>query len=169
MQRMIELVFGDTTDPTWWQMGARAVAIFIIALVLVRVSGRRSFGQHSPFDACTTVLVGAILSRAVVGASPFWSAVCAAAALVLMHRLTGLASVRWPRFEALVSGKELHLMQNGKTRPEQMRRALITANDLKEAVRKKTGRSDLKGIQGAVLERNGDITVLETKRGSGDT
>ena len=164
MQPLIELVFGDTVDLTFWQMAARAIAIFAIALLLVRISGRQSFGQHSPFDACTTVLVGAILSRAVVGANPFWSTVCAASAIVLMHRLTGLASVRWPGFEALISGKELPLVHNGKADYGEMRKALITENDLKEAIRKKTGHSDLAGIQGAVLERNGDITVLQKER-----
>ena len=120
MQSLIELVFGEGSELTFWQMAARACVVFVIALVLVRISGRRSFGQHSPFDACTTVLVGAILSRAVVGATPFWSTICAASAIVLMHRLAGQASVRWPRFEALISGHELHLVRNGKADASQM-------------------------------------------------
>lgn len=161
MQSLIELVFGQGQDLTFWQMASRAAAIFLIALVLVRISGRRSFGQHSPFDACTTVLVGAILSRAVVGADPFWPVVCAAAAIVVMHRLVGQASVRWPKFEALISGNELHLVRDGKADEEQMRRALISENDLKEAIRKKMGGSDVREIKGAVLERNGDISVIE--------
>lgn len=164
MQSLIEFVFGEGSDLTYWQMAARAATVFVIALVLVRISGRRSFGQHSPFDACTTVLVGAILSRAVVGANPFWSTVCAATAIVLMHRLTGQASVRWPKFEALISGHEIHLVRKGKPDAGQMRRALITDNDLKEAVRKKIGTSDISAVEGAVLERNGDITVIEKER-----
>jgi len=45
-----------------------------------------------------------------------------------------------------------------------MRRALITKSDLEEAVRKKTGTSEVSAIEGAVLERNGDITVIEKTR-----
>lgn len=78
-----------------------------------------------------------------------------------MHRLTGQASVRWPKFEVFISGHEIHLVKNGKVDGAQMRKAQITNNDLKAAVRKKTGQSEVSGIQGAVLERNGDITVLE--------
>ena len=164
MESLIDLVFGEGSDLAFWQMAARACVVFLIALVLVRISGRRSFGQHSPFDACTTVLVGAILSRAVVGATPFWSTIAAASAIVLMHRLAGQASVRWPRFEALISGHELHLVRNGVADARQMRRALITKNDLEEAVRKKMGSSDFSSIEGAVLERNGDITVIDRER-----
>jgi uncharacterized membrane protein YcaP (DUF421 family) len=163
MQSMIELVFGEGQDLAFWQMASRAAAVFLIALALVRISGRRSFGQHSPFDACTTVLVGAILSRAVVGANAFWPTICAAVAIVLMHRLVGLASVHWAKFEALISGHELVLVRNGIADTGQMRKALITNNDLKEAIRKKNGASDLSQIKGAVLERNGDITVIEVE------
>lgn len=161
MRSLIELVFGEGPDLAFWQMASRAVAVFLIALVLVRISGRRSFGQHSPFDACTTVLVGAILSRAVVGANAFWPTVYAAAALVFMHRLVGQASVRWPKFESLVSGHELQLVRDGKVNADQMRKALITGNDLKEAIRKKMGVSDVTALREAILERNGDITIIE--------
>jgi len=55
-------------------------------------------------------------------------------------------------------------VRNGKTDAKQMRRALITKSDLEEAVRKKTGTSEVSAIEGAVLERNGDITVIEKTR-----
>jgi uncharacterized membrane protein YcaP (DUF421 family) len=167
MESLIGWLFGEGPNLTFWQMAARAASVFLIALVLVRISGRRSFGQHSPFDACTTVLVGAILSRAVVGANPFWPTICGAATIVVMHRLIGQASVRWPKFEALISGHELHLVRNGKPDADQMRRALITDNDLKEAIRKKLGDSEVWEIESAVLERNGDITVIEGKATAG--
>ena len=57
-------------------------------------------------------------------------------------------------------------MRNGKTDAKQMRRALITKSDLEEAVRKKTGTSEVSAIEGAVLERNGDITVIERRASS---
>jgi uncharacterized membrane protein YcaP (DUF421 family) len=64
-------LFGEGTDLGPLQMALRALAVFVLALAMIRTAGRRSIGQHRPFDACTTVLLGAVLSRAVVGASPF--------------------------------------------------------------------------------------------------
>ncbi|WP_353506635.1 hypothetical protein [Variovorax flavidus] len=71
----IRWFFGEGSDLETWQMAAQAVVTFFIALLLIRASGRRSFRQHTPFDACVTVPLGAALSRAVVGASPFWATV----------------------------------------------------------------------------------------------
>lgn len=163
MTDMLLTIFGEGPDLDPWQMAARAVAIFVVALVLIRISGRRSFGQRSPFDACTTVLLGAILSRAVVGASPFFAVVAASAALVVMHRLIALANVRWPAFERLVNGKERELVRDGQVDAHEMRAALISFNDLKEAVRRKLGNESLDKVHRAVLERDGGITIIESK------
>jgi uncharacterized membrane protein YcaP (DUF421 family) len=161
--RTITLLFGEGPDLTFWQMSARAVLIFFMALFFIRISGRRSFGLHSPFDSCTTVLLGAILSRAVTGSSPFLGIVSAAAVLVILHRATALASVRWGWFEKAVSGNELLLVQNGEIDEDALKKALITHKDLDEAVRRKNGDQDLQRVEKVILERNGDLTVVPKK------
>jgi uncharacterized membrane protein YcaP (DUF421 family) len=158
--RFLMLFFGEGPDLNAWQMSARAVLIFFIALVFIRISGRRSFGLHSPFDSCTTVLLGAILSRAVIGASPFLATVSAAAVLVILHRLIALASVHWGWFEKAVTGEEVLLVRNGKVDEDALKKALITHKDLDEAVRRKTGDEDLAKVEKVMLERNGDLTVV---------
>lgn len=160
MDDLIRVLFGEGTELTVWQMAARTVVIFVAALALIRASGRRSFGMHSPFDSCTTVLLGAILSRAVVGASPFWATLAAATTLVLLHRAAALASVRWPRFELLISGHERELVRGGQADRAALRKGLITDRDLKEVVRQQTGSEDLAQVRRAVLERDGTITVI---------
>jgi uncharacterized membrane protein YcaP (DUF421 family) len=144
-------------------MSARAVVIFLLTLGLIRMSGRRSFGQQRPFDSCTTVLLGAVLSRAVVGASPFVATMCAGASIVVLHRLVAMASLRWPGFESLVSGDTRELVSNGRRDTDAMRKALITQRDLDEAVRKRSG-DENSPLRRAVLERDGTITVVDSPR-----
>ena len=156
----IETLFGADTDLNLVQMSVRAATIFIVALALIRLSGRRSFGLHSPFDSCTTVLLGAILSRAVTGASPFLPTLAAATILVVMHRLAGIASQRWRWFDRVVSGTEIVLVCDGQRDERALRKALVTEKDLEEAIRKKTGTEELYQVKRAVLERNGEIIVI---------
>ncbi len=157
---LIDTLFGSGDQLNALQMGLRAVVVSMLALAMIRASGRRSFGQQRPFDACTTVLLGSVLSRAVVGASPFWPTMAAGASLVLLHRLIAMASLRWGWFESVISGDKRELVQSSRKDLEEMRKGLITERDLAEAVRKKMG-DERCPIERAVLERDGTITVKE--------
>ena len=165
MRDIVQILFGDGEKLDALQMAMRSAVVFVLALAMLRVSGRRSFGQRRSFDACTTVLLGAVLSRAVVGASPFWPTMAAGGVIVLLHRLVAMASLRWPRFETLVSGDKRELVRDGRRDEEEMRKALITQRDLDESVRKKAG-DERRPLRRAVLERDGVITV-EMERDGG--
>jgi len=163
MDDLVDTLFGDGTDLGPLQMAVRAAVVFFLALAMIRVSGRRSFGQSRPFDACTTVLLGAVLSRAVVGASPFWATMAAGVTIVALHRAVAMASLRWPGFETLVSGDKRELVRAGRLDREQMDKALLTQRDLDEAVRGKTG-DESTPLERAVLERDGTMTIKARQR-----
>ena len=156
----ILVVFGEGEDLTWWQMACRALVIFSIALVLIRASGRRSFGQHTAFDICVTVLLGAVLSRAVVGASPFWATVAGATAMALLHRLVALVCVRSLVMERWIAGREIEFARDGALDHMAMRNALVTMEDLRKEMRKRLGHEDTRRLRRALLERDGSITVV---------
>lgn len=158
MEELVEKLFGLGDHLDALQMCLRSIAVFFLTLAMIRASGRRSFGQHRPFDACTTVLLGAVLSRAVVGASPFWATIGAGATIVCLHRLVAMACFRWGWFEILVSGNVRELAAPTGRNLEQMGKGLITQRDLDEAIRKKTG-DEKTPLRRAVLERDGVITV----------
>ncbi|PUA20298.1 DUF421 domain-containing protein [Glaciimonas sp. PCH181] len=153
-------LFGISSDLNALHMSARAFVIFVLTLVLLRVGGRRSLGHRSAFDLCITVLLGAVLSRAIVGASPFVPTLCAGVVIVVLHRLIGLLSIWSPLLDKLVSGSARVLVMRGKIDRHQMREGLITNTDLREAIHKKTGSTDIDSAEKVVLERNGEITVI---------
>ena len=84
------VLFGEGRNLDPLQMGMRSIAVFLIALTLIRLSGRRSFGQRSPFDSVVVILLGATLSRAIVGASPFIATAVASVVIVLRASAAGL-------------------------------------------------------------------------------
>ena len=67
---VLTAIFGEGRDLDSLQTAMRAVAVFFAALILIRISGRRAFGQRSPFDYVVAILLGATLSgdsRGVAG------------------------------------------------------------------------------------------------------
>ena len=96
-------------------------------------------------------------------ASPFWPTMAAGAAIVVLHRVVGLVSLRWPWFEALISGDKRELVHDGRLDQREMDKALVTRRDLDEAVRKKTG-DEAAPVERAILERDGSITVKVADR-----
>lgn len=143
-----------------WQMAACAVAVFFSALVLIRASGRRSFGQHSPFDARITVLLGAVLSRAV-----------GRCVSVLGHgRLRGCAgdgaSRGGTRKQPLAAFRRSVERSRGCAHTQReidvqaMRSALVSERNT-EAIRQQVGDTGIEAVHLAVLERDGKLTVVK--------
>ncbi|KVL87936.1 DUF421 domain-containing protein [Burkholderia stagnalis] len=160
---IIVTLFGEGRLLNPMQMTLRAIVVFFIALVLIRIAGRRAFGQRSPFDYVVGILLGATLSRAVVGASPFVATVVASLAIVLIHRALAWMCVRWARLERLVVGAEREVYRDGRFDDAQMRAALITESDVHESVRQTLGERSLAGVSAAILERNGHVSVIRRK------
>src|SRR5205809_5086970 len=51
----------------WWHFVLRGAVTYIGLLVLMRLSGKRTFGEMSPFDVVVLMLVGGALRTALVG------------------------------------------------------------------------------------------------------
>ena len=64
---VINLLFGEGEHLNPLQMACRILVIYLVALLWIRVAGRRAFGRLSTFDNVISILLGAVLSRAVVG------------------------------------------------------------------------------------------------------
>ncbi len=158
MQDLRQLI-DASNDLSVAAMAIRALIVFCFTLIFLRVAGRRSFGQRSAFDLCITVLLGAILSRAIVGASSMPPTLAAGAVLVLLHRLIGMLVTRWAWLDDLISGTERLLVRDGRKDPHQMRAGLISDRDIDVALRKKADGATLDHVARAVLERNGEITI----------
>ncbi|TDG03230.1 DUF421 domain-containing protein [Paraburkholderia guartelaensis] len=156
----IATLFGEGKDLNALQMGMRALVVFAIALVFVRISGRRSFGQRSAFDYVVAILLGATLSRAVVGASPFISTVVASGVIVLLHRLLAWACMYSRALERLVVGIEREVFRDGQFNQREMAKALLTATDIEESVRQTLGARTMSDVAAAILERSGEVSII---------
>jgi uncharacterized membrane protein YcaP (DUF421 family) len=157
-------IFGQDKDLTVSQMGCRGIAVFLIALLLIRISGRRSFGIRAPLDNIILILLGATLSRAIVGASPFVPVVITCFAIVLLHRLLGYIISRSQTMGRIVEGDKILLFSGGQFISENLRRALVCKEDIMQGVRKSAMTDNMDKIERIYMERNGEISAIMKER-----
>lgn len=110
---ILETMWGSGTSLNSFQMGIRGIIVFIIALLLIRISGRRSFGIRSPLDNIIVILLGAVLSRAVVGASPFIPVVSTCLTIVVLHRLMSWIKIKRIFYNTMIDGKKIMVFKDG--------------------------------------------------------
>jgi uncharacterized membrane protein YcaP (DUF421 family) len=159
MNSLLDLLFGHNDKLNVLQMTDRAVVIFLLTMLLIRISGRRSFGMKSAVDNTIVILLGAILSRAVVGASPFLPTLSAGLSIVLLHRIFSWVALRWPRLGRIIKGGPVVLVHEGKIDRKAMSESLISKHDLDEGIREAGEKNGIPSDGKVILERNGRITL----------
>lgn len=155
--------FGHTTDLTILQMSVRAVVVFFFALILVRFTGMRAFGIQSAFDTCIVIILGAVLGRAVVGASPFIPTLVASAVLMIVHKIIAALSVNNDFISHLVKGVPVLLYKDGKLNEKNLRKCDLSRGDVMEEVRMRLEQNTLDNVEEIFMERTGKISVIEKK------
>ncbi|MGN6249299.1 MAG: DUF421 domain-containing protein [Ginsengibacter sp.] len=161
---MIDELFGHGTDLNSLQMTVRAIVIFFVTLLLIRFTGMRVFGIKTAFDTCIIIMLGAVLSRAVVGASPFIPTIVASAALVITHKIIARLSVNNQRISHMVKGKPLSIYKDGVLNEKNMKRCALSFGDIMEEIRLILNNNSLENIDEIIMERTGEISVIEKKK-----
>ncbi|QEM05045.1 DUF421 domain-containing protein [Mucilaginibacter rubeus] len=154
-------LFGEGEHLNGLQMSSRGILMFVIALILIRISGRRSFGIRTPLDNIIVISLGAIMSRAVVGASPYVPVMVCCLVIVLLHRLVGWLVANNKTFARLVEGQKIVLFEDGRFVEANRKKALVCQEDILQGVRKSALTEDLTKIDKVYIERNGEISTIK--------
>lgn len=158
-----EKIWGEGESLSSLQMAVRGIVVFVAALIILRISGRRSFGVGTPVDNIVVILLGAILSRAVTGASPFFPVLSASLVIALLHRFFSWYKVRHIGFESFAEGDKILLYANSRFLKANMSRALVGVEDIMQAIREKEGVTNMNNVDKVYMERNGTITITRIK------
>ncbi|HET7125828.1 MAG TPA: hypothetical protein VFI26_01850, partial [Lysobacter sp.] len=51
----------------WWTFVLRGVVIYLLVMVLMRLSGKRAVGQFTPFDLILLILIGNAVQNGING------------------------------------------------------------------------------------------------------
>ena len=147
----------------WWIFVLRATVIYLLVMLLVRVSGKRAIGQLTPLDLVLLILIGNAVQNGINGGdNSLTGAAVMASTLIALNYAVAWLVARSRRVQHLVEGEPVVLARNGKVFAHVLQRELVSERDFHEALRMGNVRcADEIGI--ALLETNGHITVIPRK------
>jgi uncharacterized membrane protein YcaP (DUF421 family) len=156
---MLESLF-ELSMP-WWEFVLRAAAVYVVVLVLVRLSGKRTVGQFTPFDLLLVVLLGTAVQNSLIGDDvSLAGGLILAATLLALNWGVGFVTARNPRLDRWVEGEPVLLARDGEVFRQALRRQNVSRADF-EAAKRKAQCSDDAQIRLAVLETSGAITLIK--------
>ncbi|PIW55252.1 MAG: hypothetical protein COW16_06820 [Sphingomonadales bacterium CG12_big_fil_rev_8_21_14_0_65_65_10] len=139
----------------------RGAAIYVILLVIIRLSGRRTMDQATPFDFVLLLIVAETTQQALLGDDfSITNAVVLIITLFLMD--IGFSYVtRWfPMLSKVVDGRPTFLIIDGTIDRRALNKTRMTTSDVMVAARKQHGLERLEQVKHAVLENDSGITII---------
>jgi uncharacterized membrane protein YcaP (DUF421 family) len=141
----------------------RAAAIYTFIFIVTRLIGRRELGSLEPFDLILLVVMGDLVQQGVT--QDDYSVTGAFIVISTMAALTvgtSYLSFRFRPLRRVMEGEPVVLVENGRPIDQNLRRERLTLEELGEKARMEQVES-LDDVRLAVLETNGDISIIPTK------
>jgi len=143
----------------------RGAAIYVFLLVIMRISGKRSFAEITTFDFVLLLVIGETTQQALLGEDfSLTNAFIVIATLVGIDIALSLWKQRSKSFARLLEGRPLVLVADGEVLKDRMDEVRVDVDDILAAGRELQGLERLDQIKYAVLERNGGISIIPRER-----
>jgi uncharacterized membrane protein YcaP (DUF421 family) len=137
-----------------------AVVGYFVLLLVVRVLKRRAGAQTTMFEFVLIFLIGGTIILSTLGNDrSVTNATCAVISVGFIHRLLGWGKSKSSRLGALIDGVPLVAIKKGAWQHEVLREIFLRREDIEAAARGK-GLATLRGVDYAVIERDGQISIL---------
>ncbi|WNG33492.1 DUF421 domain-containing protein [Archangium violaceum] len=139
----------------------RAVAIYVLLMVLFQIAGKRSVSQMNTFDLVLLLIISEATQQALLGEDH--SLTGAAIVIVTMVGLNILLSwvrYRFQRVEMWLNEGPVILVDDGRLVQNRMRKTRVDEADILLAAREKHGLERLEQIKYAILESSGSISII---------
>jgi uncharacterized membrane protein YcaP (DUF421 family) len=154
-------VFIPTTPV--WEILFRVTIVYFGLLILVRIAGKREVGQLGPIDLLAMLILSETVSPVLTAEDQSLGAgLIAAGTLLALGAGVGRLSYAFPWIEGLIDGKPVVLIRHGRIDRDAQQRERISRAELNQALRRQ-GVSDPSEVEEAVVETNGEISVVKRK------
>lgn len=144
----------------------RALAIYLILMLVFRIAGKRSLAQITTFDFVLLLVIGEATQQALLGNDfSLTNAVVIILTLVMLDIGFSQVQHRFPQLGRFLDDVPLLLVENGQLLQPQANKSRISESDILHAARMSQGLERMDQIKYAVLERTGEVSIIPVQQG----
>ena len=138
----------------------RCIAVYFFVIIAIRLFGKKELAQLSVIDLVFILLISNSVQNAMVGTdTSLEGGLIAALSLFIINFILKKLLYRNKKVSELLQGKSIMLVYNGELQEHNLKHAEITMEELEATVREH-GVEDLKHVDLAILEVDGNISVI---------
>lgn len=139
----------------------RAIILYIIVLIVMRLMGKREIGQLQPFELAISIMIADLASVPMTELGiPITNGIIPILGLLIMHMLISIINMKSLKMRTIMSGQPSLLIYRGKIDEKVLRKERLTLNELEEKLRSNNV-FNLGDVEYAILETNGEVTVIQ--------
>ena len=138
--------------------------VYLAAVALLRVSGKRSLAKLNAFDLIVTVALGSVLAGTVTSSSTaLLTGVTGFGLLLLLQIVVSWLTSRRRVDTTLVRSEPTLVMRRGEFLPDALAEVRLTEDEVRQAVRSQ-GVGGLDQVAAVCLESDGSVSVITDSR-----
>ena len=138
----------------------RTIILYILIIAGVRLMGKRQVGELEPSELVLSLIIADLASVPMQDYGiPLLTGVVPILTLLSMTMILSVLTMKSVRFRALMCGRPSVVIREGMVDQGEMRKNRLTIDELLEELRVQ-GYTDLAAVKYAVLETNGQMSVL---------
>ena len=138
----------------------RASIMYAYALVVVRLTGKRSVGMISAADLMATFIIGDMFDDICWAEVPLAKGLVGVTTVALVHLLVEYGTYRWRTLDRIVDSSQTVLVRAGLVLRDGLRHERLGEEDVRSQIRQH-GVDDLAEVREASLEPSGHVSVLK--------
>ncbi len=147
----------------WWELVLRALAVYGLMLVGLRVLGKRQVGQFTLFDLVLVLLLANAVQPAITGPDlSLGGGMIIMATLLAANFAVAQLRLRSPAARGLLEGTPRVLAVDGAWLMESIRREELDLDDCEQAIREH-GLESVEQVKLAMLEVDGTISIVPSE------
>lgn len=144
----------------WSDIIIRTMLAFVLLLLSTRILGKQMRSKMSHYNFVTNITLGSLTGAIILDHNiTMGDLLLAIAAFTVISFFASLLSLRNHRMRKIVTGQPIELIRNGKILEKEMEHSRVMMDSLVQQLRLRQV-FDISTVQLAVMEPNGDISVM---------